>query len=475
MLSLFILVPLVCLLVLNLPWRVGVSKVALALGVLLSAIQVVVVLMNPQDLWGQGPEWLSSILPGLRVDYIARLLLLTIGVVTLSAFLVGRPTISEESSRINFANLALVALVGMNGMVLVQDIFSLYVFLEVTAIASFVLIALHRGRSALEGAFKYLVLSAVASILMLTAVALLMMTAGGTGFAAVHKAFTATHGELLTKVALAAFVCGLFIKGGMVPFHGWLPGAYSTAPAAVSVLLAGIVTKVSGIYALIRLVVSVFDINTPGLNAIILVVATISVIIGALAALTQTDFKKVLAYSSISQVGYILLGLGCGTKLGLIGALFHFFNHAVFKSLLFVNSAAVEKSTGTTDMRNLGGLSSRMPVTGATNLLAMLSTAGVPPLAGFWSKLLIIVALWLAGFYALAVVAILVSVLTLAYLLLIQRRVFFGKTPAELQSVKEAPGGLKLAQLLLGAITVGVGVAVPFVPQAIEYIKSVVL
>jgi multicomponent Na+:H+ antiporter subunit D len=194
---------------------------------------------------------------------------------------------------------------------------------------------------------------------------------------------------------------------------------------------------------------------------LLLIVGAVSVVVGALAALGQSDFKRMLAYSSISQVGYIVAGLGCGTALGLAGAVFHLFNHSIFKSLLFVNSAAVEESAGTTDMDKMGGLGSKMPVTGATAALASLSIAGIPPLAGFWSKVLIIIALWQANYYTYAVIAVLASLITLAYMLSLQRRVFFGKVTAEMAEVKEAGFGLLLPALILAAITVGVGLAFP--------------
>jgi multicomponent Na+:H+ antiporter subunit D len=246
----------------------------------------------------------------------------------------------------------------------------------------------------------------------------------------------------------------------LVPFHGWLPGAYSAAPPAVSILLAGIITKVSGIYALIRLATSVLG-PSPSINALLLVVGTISIVVGALAALGQSDLKSMLAYSSISQVGYIVLGLGCGTSLGIAGAIFHLFNHSIFKSLLFVNSAAVEEQLGTTDMNEMSGLGARMRVTNITSLIAFLSTAGVPPLAGFWSKLMIVAALWQSAHYGYALIAVLASVLTLAYLLVIQRRVFFGILAEKWSGIREAGLGITVPAVALAAITVGVGLAFP--------------
>ena len=354
----------------------------------------------------------------------------------------------------------------MNGTVLVTDLFSLFVFIEVTAVSSFILIASSRDIRALEGAFKYVILSAVAGIMMFTSVALLMMVAGGTSFTEVRSAVHASGSNLLVKIAVGAFFCGLFIKGGLVPFHGWLPDAYSAAPAPVSVLLAGIVTKVAGIYGLVRLASGVLG-PSDSLNLVLLVVGALSVVVGALAAIGQNDLKRMLAYSSISQIGYIVLGLGCGSPLGLVGAVFHLFNHAVFKSLLFVNAAALEQRLGTTDMTRMGGLGSRMPVTGITSVVATLSTAGIPPLAGFWSKLIIIIALWQTGNHAYAVVAVLISVVTLAYLLIMQRRIFFGKVAEGFKDVREAGLGLVMPAVVLAVLTIAAGLALPWMLSAL--------
>jgi multicomponent Na+:H+ antiporter subunit D len=186
-------------------------------------------------------------------------------------------------------------------------------------------------------------------------------------------------------------------------------------------------------------------------------------VVGALAALWQDNLKRLLAYSSISQVGYIILGLGCGSPLGVLGAVFHLFNHSVFKSLLFVNSAAVEQRVGTTDMNRMGALGGRMPITSVTSLIAVLSTAGIPPLAGFWSKLVIIVALWQSHDYAYAFIAVLMSVVTLGYLLLMQRKIFFNETSEDMMGVREASFGIVVPALVLAAITIGVGVLFPWI------------
>jgi multicomponent Na+:H+ antiporter subunit D len=436
------------------------GKLALWLGILLSAGQVFVVLFHPAWFWDRIGTWEHFFAPRLQADMLSLVLLFSIGIVIFTAVLVGWQTITEPKQWLNFISLVLIALIGMNGTVLLSDLFSLYVFLEVTAVSSFILIAFQRDLNALEGAFKYIILSAVASVLMLSSIALLLLVSGDTSFAVVSSCVRDSSGSVLVKLAVGIFICGLFIKGGLVPFHGWVPGAYSAAPAAVSVLLAGVVTKVSGIYALIRVVASVFGSND-SVNSILMITGVVSILTGALAALGQNDFKRMLAYSSISQVGYIVLGLGCGSPLGVVGAVFHLFNHSVFKTLLFVNSAAVEQQVGTTDMNRMGGLGARMPFTNVTSLIGFLSAAGVPPTSGFWSKLIIVVALWQSHHYTYAFIAVLASVVTLAYLLSMQRKVFFGILSEKLQDIREAGYGIVLPAVVLAVITVGVGLLFP--------------
>ena len=460
MLSQFLLLPLLAIILLNLPMRSITQKLAVWVGVLISLWQIIVVIQLPMG--RSGPDVMGKYFTlGLSCDNLTLVLLMAIGIVTLTTILVGRQTITGEKQLFGFMNLVFVAMIGMNGTVMLTDLFSLYIFIEVTAIASFILIAFQRDTNALEGAFKYIILSATATVMMLLSISIMLLVVGDTSFAAAGSAVQQSQGNPLVMLAIGLFICGLLIKGGVVPFHGWLPAAYSAAPAAASVLLAGIATKTSGIYALIRLTTSVFA-NNESVNHILLLAGAISILVGAFAAIGQSDFKKMLAYSSISQVGYIILALGCGTNLAIIGAVFHLFNHSIFKSLLFVNSAAVEKQSGTTDMNKLGGLGSKMPITNATSLIAFLSTAGVPPLAGFWSKLIIVIALWQNGLHTYATIAVLASVLTLAYLLMMQRKVFFGKLANGLSGVKEAGWGITLSATILAAITVGVGVLFPW-------------
>jgi multicomponent Na+:H+ antiporter subunit D len=474
-LSYLVLAPLAALILLNLPVKAPRQSLAYGLVLLLTAAQVAVLVFRP-ELLRAGGQVLGL---NLAADELSFVLLLTVGIVIFVTALAGRAMMADEKQRFYFMNVLLVSLTGMNGAVLVSDLFSLYLFLEITAVASFLLIAFNRDRRGLEGAFKYILMSAVATVLMLTGIALFLLATHGVSFDVIHKALSAPEANPLVRIALGAFICGLFIKGGLVPFHGWVVGAYSAAPAPASVLLAGVATKISGVYGLIRLGLAGAYSSAPAATVmrtswasdvfagsasfsdVMLLVGMASIVVGAFAALAQTDLKRLLAWSSISQVGYIVLALGCGTPLAIVGAAFHLFNHAIFKSLLFVNSAAVEQQHKTTDMDRLGGLGGRMPFTATTNVIGLLSAAGVPPLSGFWSKLLIILALWQTDHRVYAILAALLSVVTLGYLLMMQRKVFFGKVREGLADAREASLGLVLASVMLAGVTVGAGVLFP--------------
>ncbi|MFH0791398.1 MAG: proton-conducting transporter membrane subunit [Candidatus Omnitrophota bacterium] len=459
MYSLFILAPLAAVIILNLPFRKTMKRAAFWCALTLLIMQIYLVLFPISDLKG-----LTSLLRfDFNIDFLSTVVLFCVGIVLLVTLLVGKSLIAGQEKLFNFTNLLLIILMGSNGVALVTDIFSLYVFIEITGVTSFILISFYKDRYALESTFKYIILSAVASVMMLFAIALFLLIAGDTSFSAINTALGNSPHSFLISLAAGVFICALFIKGGLMPFHSWLPDVYSAAPAPVSVLLAGIVTKVLGIYGLIRVAGSVLGFDGP-LKNILLFIGALSIILGALAALGQNDFKKMLAYSSISQVGYIIMGLGCGTNLAIFGAVFHLFNHSIFKSALFVNSAAIELQTGTRNMNRMGGLASRMPITGVTSIISCLSAAGIPPLSGFWSKLIIVAALWISGYYLYAVIGIIASGITLAYFLSLQRKVFFGGIKDEFKHIKEAGFGLILPVLILTVITIGIGLVFPFLP-----------
>jgi len=402
---------------------------------------------------------------GLNADLfslhaISLVFLCFIGMVSGVSVLVGARTINTRKS--SYVNLLMTLIIGMNGMVLVSDLFSLYVFLDVVGLSSFVLIAMFRSREGLEGSIKYLITSELAGIFIMTGISFIFMKAGSLDYTVVTKTF-AQQGSwtALTYLSVILMLAGFAVKAGAVPFHSWLPDAHQSADTSISILLSGIVIKIAGVYGIIVLV-RLF----PGVYAIrvsLAVIGLLSIVVGALLALSQGHFKRVAAYSSVSQVGYILLGLSTGTMLGLIGAIAHVFSHAMFKSTMFANAAALHEQTGTLEMDKMGGLQKQMPVTAVSSLIAFLSTAGIPPFSGFWSKLLIILALWMSGNHILAAVTLCASILTSAYLLRLQQKVFFGKAKEQLSGVKEITGSIRFVEILLTGITSVVGVFFPLI------------
>jgi multicomponent Na+:H+ antiporter subunit D len=258
------------------------------------------------------------------------------------------------------------------------------------------------------------------------------------------------------------FLMGFGLKAALVPFHAWLPDAHSSAPAPISAMLSGVLIKVLGVYTLIRVVLTVFGLSA-GIENVLMILGIVSILTGAFLALGQNDVKRMLAYSSISQVGYIVLGIGIGTPLGILGGLFHLLNHASAKGLLFLNAGSLEYATGTRELDKLGGLGKKMPVTAGTSVIGSLAIAGVPPLNGFWSKLIILLALVQAKLYAGALIAAAAGILTLWYYLILQRRAFFGKLNETWRNVREAPFWMSVSMLLLGALCVLVGLLFPLV------------
>jgi len=393
----------------------------------------------------------------LALDGFSLFMLMVVSLVSLAVGVFSIDYMEHYGAKANYYALLLVMVAGMNGLVLSTDLFNLYVFLEVAAVASYALVAYGLEHDELEAAFKYLMLSVVASAFILISIALIFGMTGSLSLAGIARGLQELDAGPEVGIAAAMFVLGFGLKAALVPFHAWLPDAHPSAPAPISAILSGLLIKVSGVYALARVFLNVFGL-TPALSTVLMYLGIISAVVAAFLALGQKDVKRMLAYSSISQVGYVVLGLGIGTPLGIAGGLFHLFNHALAKGLLFLTSGSMQRATGTRDLDEMGGLARRMPVTAATNLVGSLSIAGVPPLNGFWSKLIIIIALFQASHPVFALVAVLASVLTLWYYLVLQRKAFFGTLNEKWAAVKEAPFWMTVSTVALALICIGIGI-----------------
>lgn len=458
-----ILVPLVTAAVVALAGR-GSSRVSDGIANAGMGIVVVLVLaVLGQALGGSPLAWsLGGTSPlgiNLALDALSGLMLLVIAVGALAASIYSVGYMDSYTSKANYYVLFMLMVTGMNIVVLGADILNMYVGIEVAALACYALVAYGLGKEYLEASFKYQVLGTVGTLCLVAGIGLFYLQTGTLDFSAL-----AVSSRMAGALPVILLLSGFSLKAAFVPYHAWLPDAHSTAPSPVSAVLSGVFIKVVGLYGLMRLLFIVF---VPGsvFAWVLLIIASLSILAGAFLALVQRDMKRLLAYCTISQMGYVLLGLAVGTPLALVGALFHMVNHAAFKELFFLGAGSVEKQAGTRDIGALGGLNSRMPITGITSAIGFFSVSGCPPFSGFWSKLIIIVAAVQAGYVAFAVVAALGAVVTIGYFLKYELGVFFGALPRSLEGVKEGAVSMWAPLVLLAVFCVALGLAFPWVIQ----------
>lgn len=410
-----------------------------------SAVNSYGVLVYRVGIW-KPPLGISMVL-----DPLAAFMLLTVNLIVFLITIYSINYMEKYTAKWNFYTLFLLLVAGMNGVIITGDIFNLFVFLEIASVASYALVAYGTGAEELEASFKYLVMSSVGSFFVLLGIALMYSYTSTLNMADMAVALAEKGPGKVTYFAAVLFLMGFGLKAALVPFHAWLPDAHPAAPAPISAMLSGVIIKALGVYALVRILYNVIGI-TPVFSNVLMFLGALSMIVGVFLAIGQFDLKRLLAYHSISQIGYVVLGIGLGTPLGILGGLFHLFNHSVFKSLLFLNSGAVEYAAGTRDLNSMGGLNKKMPVTGATSLFASLAIAGIPPFNGFFSKLVIIFAAVEAGRMGYALWAVIASVLTLASFMKVQKFAFFGKLKEELSGIKEVPFFMKSAMIGLAVI-----------------------
>ncbi|MBM3253090.1 MAG: NADH/ubiquinone/plastoquinone (complex I) [Candidatus Omnitrophica bacterium] len=407
--------------------------------------------------------WVPPIGICMVLDGLTSFMLVTLNLVSFLVAIYSVSYMERYTDKWKFYVLFFLMLAGMNGIVVTGDLFNLFVFLEIASISSYALVAFGTEEEELEASFKYAIMGSVASSFILLGIALLYSIAATLNMADISLEIAKLQSSSrILKFIIVLFIMGFGLKAALIPFHAWLPDAHPSAPAPISAMLSGVLIKVLGVYALIRIFFNVIGTDKTILS-ILIILGIISMIMGAFLAIGQKDMKRMLAYSSISQIGYIIFAIGIQTPLAIFAGLFHLINHAVFKSLLFLNSGAVEYSADTRNLDEMGGLNNRLIITGHTSLIGSMSISGIPPLSGFWSKLLIILAAVQAKYVGLAIVAILVSILTLAYYLRLQRDAFFGRLNERLKAIKEVPWTMQVSMLILAFVCIFGGLMlIPF-------------
>lgn len=394
-----------------------------------------------------------------------------------------------------FYPLLLLCMASMIGVLVSADLLFFLVFWESMTLTSYFLVTYDRENAASQRAgLKYFVITHGSTLCMLAATLLLWRRSGSFHFDAARQTLLGLFEtrSLQAHVITSLFFLGFATKAGILPMGDWLPDAHPVAPSGMSALLSGVLVKL-GIYGLFRLFCSflVPSAFLPGWGIALAMAGTVSLFVGTLTALRQTDTKRLMAFSTIGQIGYICLGLGAGAyclaaspllaSISLAGAIFHTVNHACFKSCLFLGAGSVLYRTATRDMDKLGGLGQFMPYTAGSTTVAFLSIAGVPPFNGFTSKWLIVAGCILTGlhsplFLVLGLVALFISVATLASFLQVLGAVFLGKTDGNL-TVEEVPVSMIVPQVVLAALCIVLGVfpqpALNFIVQAVESLTGI--
>ncbi|MEW6075754.1 MAG: proton-conducting transporter membrane subunit [Candidatus Omnitrophota bacterium] len=413
-------------------------------------------------------EWKAPFGICMELDALSVLILLVINIIGFLALVYSAEYIKKRyTSPGLYYTLFCLLLAGLNGVAISGDLFNMFVFLEITSIASYALVAFGAEAEELEASFKYMVLGSIASALILFAIGILLAKVSTLNMADIARQLMRQGpADSTVLYCVALFTMGFALKAGLVPFHTWLADAHPAAPAPVSAMLSGVVIKTLGIYQLVRVIFNIIGFSQ-AMSFIFVWLGIISMVAGVLLAIGQWDFKRLLAYHSISQIGYVVFGIGLGTPLGIIGGLFHLFNHSLFKSLLFLNAGAVEFATGTRRLEKVEGLSKEMPVTSVTSLIASLSIAGIPPLCGFWSKLIIIIAAFQVQHFFGAIVCLAVSMVTLASFLKVQKYAFARKAQNPVMGIKEVPFSMKVSMVSLAILCVGVGLFFPVIINAV--------
>jgi len=412
-------------------------------------------------------SWPAPFGIALVADLFSAMMVAVAGLMGLSVVVFSLESADSEHEEIGYHPLLHILLLGVCGSFVTGDLFNLYVWFEVMLIASFVLLALGGSRGQMEGAIKYVTLNLIASSFLLAAIGILYGVAGTLNLADLARHLRILpHSGLITVLA-TLFLVAFGIKAAIFPLFFWLPASYHTPPVAISAIFAGLLTKV-GVYALIRVFTLLFIQDVDYSHNLILMISGLTMVTGVLGAVAQNDFRRILSFHIISQVGYMILGLGLYTPLALAGSIFYIVHHIIVKTNLFLVSGIVLRLRGTLELSRLGELYRGSPGLALLFLVPALSLAGLPPLSGFWAKLILVRAGLEQGSYAIVAAALAVGFLTLFSMTKIWTEAFWKVSPAvgegsSAPSLRELSSGARLLllapPLLLAALTVAIGLA----------------
>jgi multicomponent Na+:H+ antiporter subunit D len=392
----------------------------------------------------------------LVADLLASMLVVAtaiVGVAVTGSAFAGVDPLRETSG---YHTLIQVLLMGVAGAFLTGDLFNLYVWFEVMLVASFVLMALHRTRAQIEGAFKYVTLNLIASSLFLTALGLLYGGTGTLNMAHLAEVFRQREIGAFELVLAMLFFTAFGVKAALFPLFFWLPASYHTPPAAVGAVFAGLLTKV-GVYALVRVFTLLFPHAPPELGALLLAQAGCTMIVGLIGALAQRDFRRVLSFNLVGHLGYTTVGLGLMTHAALAASMLYMFHHIFVITNLYLISGIFLRLRRTTDLSALGSIYRDYPWVAAMSMIPLFSLAGVPPLSGFLGKLALVRATLGAGAWWTSGIILAAGVLTMISMSQLWDQSFW--KPSSERDKSAMSGAMLLPISVLAAITIAITIA----------------
>ena len=432
------------------------------LGSVAYAIASVMLLLQTLDqdyLVLQVGQWPAPFGISLVSDGLSAIMIVLTGIVSVAAALYSMAGVPNSHIRFGYFPLMHFLLVGVSGAFLTGDIFNLFVWFEVMLLSSFGLLTLGGERAQMEGAIKYVTINLFSSAIFLTAIGLLYGMVGSLNMADIAVKIESADNQGLVNVLALMFMASFGIKAGAFPLFFWLPASYHTPLVAVSAVFAGLLTKV-GVYALYRVFSLIFVGDIEFTHTIILWLGILTMVTGVFGAAAQFEFRRILSFHIISQIGYMLLALAIFTPLAIIGGVFYIMHHILVKTNLFLISGLTYQLFGSHDLKKMGGVYKQRPWLAVAFLISAMSLAGLPPLSGFFAKFVVIKAgvdassWWATGF------ALLVGLLTLYSMIKIWSEVFWKANPSESTDTLKQPlsAWMVLPVALLCAMTVSIGI-----------------
>ncbi|WP_416149279.1 Na+/H+ antiporter subunit D [Salipaludibacillus sp. HK11] len=444
-----------------------VSVISLALMLILSAYITYTVYISGIQTMELG-EWPAPFGIVLVADLLSSSLITLASLLALVCLFFAFQTFSGERERNYFHPFFLFLMVGVNGSFLTGDLFNLFVFFEVMLISSFILISMGSKRYQLRESLKYVIINTVSSMFFIIAIAYLYGITGTLNMADIAVKISELEQTGIVSVIAVVFLFVFGTKSAIFPLYYWLPHSYFAPPAAIAALFGGLLTKV-GVYTIMRTYTLIFP-HDDTVFQILLILGGLTMFIGVLGAVSQFDFKRILAVHIVSQVGYMIMGIGIFTHLAIAGTFFFLVHNIIVKSALFLFAGVTEKITGTSHLKQMSGVIKTHPYVGWLFFITAISLAGIPPLTGFFGKFGLIVAGLEAGHYFVIAVSLITGVLTLFSMWKIFMTSFWGEVKFKEPEGKDRKVGKLLIPIIpLVALTVILGLAAePFMQFSLE-------